>query len=170
MAEMSRPAKWTFATWLIAAALFGFGRLLYQDPQDKPEPIMFAVAFTNSGAQSLWERLQNRQYLCVENAIYRSLPRRGDGDLVDFNEACYGERILRLHAQGGQLSVLQEEVRKAQIQYNEQQRYYLLAAFFFLLGLVPQVYIRSMRFWNRRGKPIVRFFRSCYDVIRKMSS
>jgi hypothetical protein len=167
---MTRGAKWFFTTAMLGLAFFTYGRLAYQEPLDKPRGISFAFAFTNTDTQSPWERLQARQNTCIEALIYRSVPRREDGDAVYFEDTCMGDRVLLLEKSGAILNPQQNAVSKAMKDYNEQKRYYYIAAFFAALSLIPWLYGKAMRFWGRWGKPLTRLYYKLYDVLKKMSS
>ena len=167
---MTRSAKWFFANIMIASALLAYGKVSFQEPIDRPALGKFAVQYGNVDSSSPWQRLQKARYSCVENMIYRNVPRRKDGDAVVFEETCYGDRVLALADQGGTLSPLQQNVAKAARDYREQLKYFYMAGFFYVMCTIPIFYNRIMRFWARFGKPIMRFLRYCQDVIKKMSS
>lgn len=166
----SRAFKWFFACLLIASALLAYGKVAFQEPIDQPSLNQYAIRYGNVESSTPWERLQRARYACVENMIYRNVERREDGDAVEFDETCYGDRVIRLSEQGGKLSPLQNNVLKAARDYREQLKYFYLAGFFYFLSIIPYVYAKAMQFWNRFGKPIMRGLRYCRDVVRKMSS
>lgn len=167
---MKRGTKWFFACLMIASGLLAYGRVSFQEPIDRPSLGKFAVQYGNVDSSSPWQRLQKARYACVENMIYRNVPRRKDGDAVVFEETCYGDRVLALADQGGTLSPLQQNVARAARDYREQLKYFYLAGFFYILAMIPIVNHFVRKFWARFGKPITRAYRYCCDVIKKMSS
>lgn len=167
---MTRGAKWFFACLMIASGLLAYGKVSFQEPIDQPQLNQYAIQYGNVESSSPWQRLRKARYACVENMIYRSVPRREDGDAVEFDETCYGDRVLKLYDQGGKLSPLQQNVAKAARDYREQLKYFYMAGFFYALATIPIIHHFGSRFWNRFGKPISRFVRYCRDVIKKMSS
>lgn len=166
----TRAFKWFFACLLIASGLLAYGKVSFQEPVDQPALGKYAIQYGNVESSSPWQRLQRARYACVENMIYRGIPRRADGDAITFEETCYGDRVISLYAQGGVLSPLQQNVLKTARDYREQLKYFYMAGFFYAMSIVPYLYGRVMRFWNRFGKPIMRGLRYCRDVIKKMSS
>lgn len=166
----TRAFKWFFACLLIASGLLAYGKVAFQEPVDQPRLDRFDIRYGNVESSTPWQRLQRASYACVENMIYRNIQRREDGDAVEFAETCYGDRVSKLYEQGGRLSPLQQNVLKAARDYREQLKYFYMAGFFYAMSIVPYLYGRVMRFWNRFGKPIMRGLRYCRDVIKKMSS
>ncbi len=166
----SRAFKWFFACLLIGSGLLAYGKVSFQEPIDRPSLAKFSVQYGNVETSSPWQRLQRARYACVENMIYRNVPRREDGDSVRFEETCYGDRVIRLYDQGASLSPLQQNVLKAAREYQEQLKYFYMAGFFYAMSTIPYIYAWIMGFWARFGKPITRFYRYGRDVIKKMSS
>ena len=170
MARMSRQAQWIFANFVVGTALFTYGKVAYQEPVNQPGLRTYSASYYDVETLSPWIRLQRAQDNCLHSAIYRDVPLRSDGDTVEFKEACIGDRVLTLEHQGGDLNPFQAAVATAAKKYNEQWRYFYAAGFFWFLSASLVLYIKAKAFWEKYGKPLRAFWRSCRDVVKKMSA
>jgi hypothetical protein len=154
---------------MIAGGFMAYALGAFQSSNDNLTIVPFAAAYINYGQASPWESLRIRERACLNELVLRGAALGSDGDALDRRDTCQGERVLEIERAGGVLNLPQLGIAPAARAYAQQQRYFLLAQFFLLIGLIPWVYKWGKAIWLRIRKPMQTIYRYIRQVLRKMS-
>lgn len=169
MAKMKRSTKFWFASWMIAGGFFAYAQGAFQEKRDNMGLVKFAFTYENEGPTTPWERLVARQVACRDNLVLIGVPLGQDNDALDPTQSCMGSRVLEQERAGTVLNAYQRAVAEAAKQYALQKRYYWIAFWFLIIGVIPLIAERLMHMReNLETHPNV-LYRYCRQIINKMS-
>lgn len=166
---LKRHTKFWFACWMIGGFFCAYGTGAFLNYHDNPAFYSFAFQYSNTSHQTPWERLQEKILFCRNERAMRNVPLARDGDALDIKESCDSERIAAVSKAGILLNSAQLNVLQAAKIYAEQKRYYWLAGFFFIMGILPWLATRITHHGRRVHKPFQTAWRFLRSLARKMS-